>query len=128
MSPTAILLVEHDDLLRDWMAAFLARSGYAVTPAAGAQAALAAVETGGAHPQLVLLDLFLPQINGLMLLASLRQIPGLETVQVIVLSTLGLPEIVQQARAAGAQDFLLKPFDSDVLAEKVKGVLARAAG
>jgi CheY-like chemotaxis protein len=106
------------------MAAFLVRSGYAVTPAASAPAALAAVESGAARPELVLLDLFLPQINGLMLLASLRQIAGLETVPVIVLSTLGFPEIVEQAIAAGAQDFLLKPFDPELLAEKVSRILS----
>jgi len=126
MSQPLVLVVERDDLLRDWIAACLSRSGCRVSAAPSAQAALESVQTCSPRPQLMLLDLFLPQINGLMLLAALRHITGMETVPAIMLSTLGFPEIVQQAIAAGAQDFLLKPFDPDVLLEKIRPLVHSA--
>ena len=121
-----ILLVESDDLLREWVCALLGRSGYAVLPAPSASAAERAAHGATAGLSLILVDLFLPQTNGLMLLEALRQMPGLEGVPAIVLSTLGFPEIVQQAVAAGAQDFVLKPFDPQVLLAKVNGTLDHA--
>ena len=116
-----ILVVERDDLLREWVCALLGRSGYAVLAADSAKGALSAAQPGLA---LILVDLFLPQTNGLMLLEALRGLPGLAAVPAIVLSSMGFPEIVQQAVAAGAQDFVLKPFDPQVLLDKVNGVVS----
>jgi len=122
-----ILLVERDDLLRAGIAAVLTRNGFEVVPAPNALAALALVQPGGLQPDLVLLDLFLLQINGLMLLKSLRQIPALESVPAIVLSTQGFPDVIDQAISAGANDFILKPFDSQLLVEKINRALHRVS-
>jgi two-component system response regulator DctR len=74
---------------------------------------------------LLLLDLFLPQQNGIELLQQLRAAGLLAHTAVVVISGLGFSEVVQQAVQSGAQDFLVKPIDTDQLVERVNKVLKR---
>jgi DNA-binding response OmpR family regulator len=66
-------------------------------------------------------------MNGLDVLRKLKDQGDLEQTGVIVISALGYPEVVRQAAEAGADDFLVKPFDPVLLAERVKSILAPAA-
>ena len=118
-----VLVVETDNLLRDLMQLALTRAGYDVRAAADPATALALVDAGAA-PDAAVIDLFQPGLSGLKLMQELRARPGLATVPLIVISALGFGEIVEQAVAAGANDFILKPFDPAVLAHKVGRLLA----
>ena len=91
---------------------------WAATCVTTGEAALKAIHER--HPDLILLDLFLPQQNGLDFLQRLKQSGLLVSIPVIVVSALGFPEIVQQAVQAGARDFLVKPIDTDMLVARVQ--------
>lgn len=71
------------------------------------------------RPDLMLLDILLPYMNGLELLRKLQQENGRLSCQVIVISALGFEEIISQAISCGACDFLLKPFSMKVLRERI---------
>ncbi|NPV84684.1 MAG: response regulator [Anaerolineae bacterium] len=70
-------------------------------------------------PQVVLLDLFLLGYSSLELLRQIKDSGLLEHTRVIVISAFGFMEVLQQAIILGAADFVVKPFDMDVLAAKV---------
>jgi DNA-binding response OmpR family regulator len=80
------------------------------------------------RPQVIVLDILLPQMNGLDLLRELKSRGLLEKSQVIVISGLGYREVVQQAIQAGAKDFIVKPFDVEVLGERVRKALEEVRG
>jgi two-component system response regulator (stage 0 sporulation protein A) len=61
-------------------------------------------------------------MNGLELIRRIRDLEGSRQPAVIVTSALGFPEIVRQAVAAGVVDFIIKPYDVDVLVERVREV------
>jgi DNA-binding response OmpR family regulator len=119
-----VLVVEPERALRDLLALRLLRLGCDVLLAEDGAEALELMRTR--QPQLVLLDLFLPCLNGLAVLEQWRaQKPR---PPVIVLSSFGFREIVRQTLATGVSDFLLKPIDLERLSEQVRRCLAPAAG
>ncbi len=113
-----VVLAEGDDALRDLLSLALTQAGWEVACALDGAEALE--QAGRAAPQLVILDILLPKMNGLDVLRQLKKQPGFEGVPVLVMSELAFREIVQQAIAAGAQDFLVKPFDLRLLLEKAE--------
>lgn len=118
-----LLLVEDEPALRDLIALILEHQvGCRVVTAGDGEEALKTFES--VRPQAVVLDILLPYINGLDLLRRLNDQGDLEQTGVIVISALGYPEIVRQAVTAGARDFLVKPFDPELLAERVKSLFA----
>lgn len=74
------------------------------------------------HPSLVLLDWFLPGMSGIDFLRTLRAVPGYESTQVIVCSGHGRPADIHLAMRAGASEYLLKPFDPELLAFKLRQI------
>jgi two-component system phosphate regulon response regulator PhoB len=123
MKPT-VLLVEDDRPLRDLMELRLTRLGFHVSVAGDGVEALKMIREH--PPQVILLDILLPQMNGLELMRLLRDEPNAPAIPIIVISALGFREVVQQAIAAGAQDFMLKPFDMHALTEKLSKYLPAA--
>lgn len=115
-----ILLVDDDQLMRRSLALILEQAGYHTSTAANAEDALAAARVD--HPDLVLLDIGLPGMD------------GLEAVQ-IFRKQLGIPVIFLTARRRnldeilglelGADDYITKPFEADVLLAHIKAVLRR---
>ena len=78
----------------------------------------------GRHPlpELVLLDLKMPQVNGLEVLRWIRSQPGLRRLPVIVLTGSLLPEDTQRAYEAGANSYLVKPLDFNGMMETMKNM------
>jgi two-component system phosphate regulon response regulator PhoB len=115
-----VLVVEDRASIRSLLAVALAQEGLRVAESATAEEALAQV----AHepPDLVLLDLLLPGTRGDALIRALRALPETRRTPVLVLS--GVEGGLAASRAAGAQDFLAKPFDLDELAARVRRLLA----
>jgi len=119
--PRHILLVDDDTLLRRSLAFNLEQAGYTVSAAANAEDALSMARRD--PPDLVLLDIGLPGMDGLDALRHLK-------------NTLNLPVIFLTARRReldevlglelGADDYITKPFDTDVLLAHIKAVLRRA--
>jgi two-component system chemotaxis response regulator CheY len=114
----SILLIEEDRIVADLVSLTLERMGYKVKVTSKPSEILALMAE--VKPRLVLLDIFLPGWNGLDLLRDMKRAGWLKTSKVLVLSALGFREVVQQAVMLGASDFLMKPFDVDVLVEKVE--------
>jgi CheY-like chemotaxis protein len=76
------------------------------------------------HPDIVLLDLGMPQPNGFEVARQLRKVPGLERVMLVALTGHGRPQDRDHASQAGFDYFMLKPFKVDQLEQLLK---ARAA-
>jgi DNA-binding response OmpR family regulator len=115
-----ILIVDDDSLLRRSLAFHLEQAGYKVTSAASAEDALAIVRR--VLPNLVLLDIGLPGMDGL---DALRQIKDQYAIPVIFVTARrrDLDEVL--GLELGADDYITKPFDVDVLLAHVKAVLRR---
>lgn len=120
-----LLIVEDDPALRDLILLALSRyPRYRAIAARDGVEALALFEQH--HPQAVILDILLPHMNGLDVLRRLQEQNRLDNVVVIVISALGYSEVIQQAVAAGARDFLVKPFDVEFLLRRLEGAMSRS--
>jgi DNA-binding response OmpR family regulator len=117
----SILTVESDPILRDLIVVALETAGYQVFTAASAEQALDLLRKQ--RVQVVLLDLHLPQLNGLELLEKMKKERLLGGTPVIVISGLGFKEIVRQAVNAGACGFLVKPVQVETLLARVEQAL-----
>jgi len=117
---TAILAIDDDPRVRRFLRAALAGHGHVVREAATAAEGLALLAEAG----LVLLDLWLPDRDGLDVLRALR--PG-STVPVIVLSARGKEGDKVAALDAGADDYLTKPFSIAELLARIRVALRHAA-
>jgi len=119
---TVILVVDDDRLMRRSLSIGLQDAGYRTETASSGEEALAKARL--IRPQLVLLDIGLPGIDGLETLRALQQ--SLDAPVIFVTARRReLDEIV--GLELGADDYVTKPFDIDVLLARVKAVLRRAA-
>ncbi len=116
-----ILVVEDDDRVAEAMRDALAQRGYHATRAATGAEALAACE-GAQRPDLVLLDLGLPDVDGADLCAHLRRSTG---VPVIVVTARGDLRSRVQGLRRGADDYVVKPFSLAELLARIEAVLRR---
>ncbi len=119
------LVVEDDPDARRLVASCLRRLGLRVREAATAAQALEALE--GGTPDLVCLDLRLPDASGFSVCEHVRRTQRLQDVPVLVISALGEAADRAQAHAAGADEYLTKPFRSTALAASVRDLLALSA-
>jgi two-component system phosphate regulon response regulator PhoB len=121
---STVLLAEDDPDIRHLVSAKLLRSGFDVIETADGAEALAAIRRR--RPDLVLIDLRMPRLEGLEVLRELRADPGTARLPVIVLTarTRGLD--AQLGYAAGATDYIVKPFSPRELVRRVEDVLTRA--
>jgi len=119
-----ILIVDDDPLLRRSLAVSLDQTGYQSVTAGSAEEALAAVTTH--TPDLILLDIGLPGMDGLQALHALRRQLGNVPVIYLTARRRELDEVV--ALEMGADDYITKPFDLDVLQAHLRAVLRRTTG
>lgn len=114
-----ILVVDDDQAVRSTLAALLAAKGYGVSDAATGEEALVTAAT--ARPDLVLLDLLLPDVEGSALLATLRERdPG---TPVIMLSGVADMSSVVGCLRLGAYDYIVKPYQTEELLNRVANAL-----
>lgn len=116
-----ILLIEGDLVQRDLIELALQRNGYEMLWAQESENTIHLLQER--HPDLILVDVLLPQENGLDLIQRARDKGLLDLTPVIVFSALGYREIVQQAIRVGACDFLIKPLDMDALIVRIQAAL-----
>lgn len=112
-----VLLVDDNPLMEQVICRFLTSQGYDVIVAHNARDALKLVETY--HPDLLLIDLLLPDQDGPDLLHLLRNRPGYATCPAIAMSGMG-EEKRALSQQAGFSDYLTKPIDLDELLDTVR--------
>ena len=120
-----ILLVEDEDQLRRVMRDLLEREGYVVSEARDGVQALDQVDRHA--PDLIMLDLNLPGLDGYTVLEQLRSRSATARIPVIVLTAKGDEDNEVRVFELGADDFLTKPFRARALSARLQAVLARRA-
>jgi len=117
-----ILLVEDDKFLRELMTKKLFSMEYDVVSAVDGESGLAMIKES--KPDLVLLDLILPGINGFEVLERAKKDPETASIPIIILSNLGQKEDIDKGISLGAADFLVKAhFTPQEITNKLKIIL-----
>ena len=118
-----ILIVDDDPRIREFVRVNLEMDGFAVREAGSAEEGLAALEAE--PPDLILLDVMMPQVDGWQMLQRVRERHGVDSIQVIMFSGQVDEAAADQAEARGAQAFVGKPFNPQELVSRTKDLLGR---
>ena len=121
----SLLVVDDDPFIARLLEIELKAAGYDVRVASDGEQALAAAQER--PPQLVLADVMMPNMDGFELTRRLRQDSRTATVSVIMLTARGLSADKLEGFAIGADDYIVKPFDTPELLARIRGVLNRAS-
>jgi len=123
--PPTILIVDDEPYMIRLLQHHIERGGYRMIKAVNGREALERIYS--ARPQLVLMDVMMPEINGLEVLAELRRDPGMKDLPVIIMTTNAQRFTREEAEAAGVSAFLTKPFSPTQLMAQVRRHLEAAA-
>ena len=121
-----ILIVDDNPANLKLARVLLAGEGYAVQTAMNAEEALAAI--GRFHPQLILMDIQLPGMDGLSLTRHLKADPATRDIVILALTAYAMKGDDDKAIAAGCDGYVPKPIDTRALPRMVAEHLARAGG
>jgi excisionase family DNA binding protein len=116
-----VLIVDDDEQIREYVRVNLEAEGYNVREAGNAEEGLLAVEES--QPDLVLLDVMMPQVDGWQMLQQLQERHG-EAVPVVMFSGKADAATADEVAERGARGFIGKPFDPGQLIEKTKQLLS----
>lgn len=120
-APARILLVEDNETIRGAFAILLAEGGYEVLAAAtGAEALTTARDR---HPDLILMDLGLPDAHGLDVTRTLKADPATAAIPIVALTGRALETDQQACFDAGCVGYLAKPIDTKQLLKRIPGYL-----
>ncbi|MDP3620283.1 MAG: response regulator transcription factor [Ramlibacter sp.] len=123
-----LLMIEDDARLAQMVGEYLERSGFAMTHAGDARTGLALLQDPppGAAPDLVVLDLMLPDLDGLEVCRRVRALPGaMGQVPILMLTAKGDPMDRIVGLELGADDYLPKPFEPRELLARIRAILRR---
>ena len=121
-----VLMIEDDERLAGMVATYLAPHGFEVRHAASAQAGIAMLERDGDAVALVLLDLMLPDADGLDVCRRIRTLAApLRAVPIVMLTAKGDPFDRVVGLEIGADDYIPKPFEPRELLARLRAVLRR---
>lgn len=122
--PQKILIIEDDRFLRELMSKKLIGEGYQISEATDGEEGIRSVKSE--KPDLVLLDLILPGIDGFEVLTRIKQDPEIAQIPVIVLSNLGQKEDIGRGIKLGAVDYLIKAhFTPGEIVEKIAAIFSK---
>jgi len=120
--PKKILIVEDDKFLRELIVKKLKSADYEVVEAIDGESAV--VKAKELKPDLILLDLILPGIDGFGILTKIKEDSVIKQIPVIILSNLSQQEEIDKAMKLGAADFLIKAhFVPGEIIEKIKKII-----
>ena len=122
--PESILVVDDDPDIARFVEVNLRSAGYEVSVASDGEEALE--KAAGLRPDLVLLDVMMPRIDGFEVAHRLRRNPHTSNTSIIMLTAKALATDKVLGLTAGADDYIIKPFDPIELLARVKGTLRRA--
>ena len=126
IAPAKILAVDDEPELTDLIQFHLVRAGHEVTTAANGWEAIDAVRRN--RPDIILLDLMLPDLDGFGVCEILRRDPLTATIPIIIISAWASPDSRHLGLELGALDYITKPFSPYELVERVNRLIhARAS-
>lgn len=118
-----ILIIEDDDFFRELIRKKLTMKDFNFIEAVNGETGIELMKDK--KPDLVLLDLLLPNMDGFEVLTKIKAEPTIASIPIIVLSNLGQKEDIDRALKIGASDYLIKSqFDIDQVIDKITSVLA----
>jgi len=121
MTKKTILLVDDEPDFVETVEFFLSGSDYQVLVAKNGKNALEQVKNQ--KPDLILLDVMMPEMDGLEACKRLKKDPATNSIPIIMLTAKGRKEDVVEAIAAGADSYVVKPFNLTDLVERIEGIL-----
>jgi len=124
MVKRSVLVVEDEEDIRELVSYTLEKEGYQVTSVASGEEALSIAESR--PPDLIVLDLLLPGVDGLTVCQRLRSTPQTANVAIVMLTAKGEEADVVAGLNMGANDYITKPFSRNVLIARVRAALRNA--
>lgn len=109
----SVLIIDDDEAMAEVLAARLAQQGFRTLTALEGAAGLALARSE--RPDVILLDLRLPDRDGFDLCAELDESPETTGIPIIVLSGMARPDVIRRSRAAGCRYYVRKPYDPNAL-------------
>ncbi len=120
-SPFTILIVDDFDDTRLLLRTWLQRKGFRVVEASDGNEAVAAAER--LHPDLIIMDVEMPELDGLAATRRIRQLPNFENVPILAVSAYGADQYRDHALAAGCNEYVSTPFEPDELEQLIRALL-----
>jgi type II secretory ATPase GspE/PulE/Tfp pilus assembly ATPase PilB-like protein/ActR/RegA family two-component response regulator len=119
----SVLIADDEPITRTLVKLLLERDGYTVIEAQNGQEA---VELAVRHtPQLIVMDLNMPKMDGYEAISQIRRVQGLESTPIVVVTMEDSAKVADQVLALGADDYIMKPFEPSVLTARVKAAFRR---
>ncbi len=116
-----ILVVDDEKMIRDLVGFRLRDEGYQIVSAQSGKEALARIEKE--HPDLVVLDVMMPDICGIDVCKRIRARGAIAGVKILMLSALGTNQDIEAGIASGADAYMTKPFRSKQLFDKIEELI-----
>ncbi len=123
MDKTHVLIIEDDASVSELLFSCLSQAGYRVSIAQSGEAALSQIEED--PPEVVVLDLTLPGMNGLDVCRAMRRDPWMGQIPVLMLTGKAEEDDIVAGLEVGADDYMTKPFSPKLLTARVKALLRR---
>ncbi len=121
-----ILIIEDETTLAETLAENLTDEGYEVLTAADGESGLALVRAE--HPDLIVLDIMLPVLDGLSVCRMIRKDPSIAHIPIIMLTARGTEVDKIVGLESGADDYIVKPFGLGELLARIRAVMRRSPG
>jgi two-component system phosphate regulon response regulator PhoB len=123
MAKKKILLIEDDEDIQELVSYHLGKEGYVVHVVGAGEAALDSARK--LNPDLILLDLMLPGIDGLQVCRNLRNEPKTRHIPIVMVTAKGEETDIVTGLEVGADDYLTKPFSPKVLIARIRNIFRR---
>lgn len=122
-TPRTILVVDDNDVNRQLTVDVLRWKGFTVLEATSGQDALDRIKSD--HPDLVILDIQLPQMSGLEVMRQLRGSPDkvMASTKVLAATALAMPDDRERCLAVGCNDYLARPFSFKMLSDRIAALM-----
>ncbi len=121
LAPATILIIEDYSDTRELLSALLRGIGYSVIEAEDGLEGL--LKATGMYPDLIIMDLSLPEMDGVEASRRIHEQPKLAHIPIFVVSAYLTPEVKEDVREAGCVEIFSKPFDTEDLVAKIKTTL-----
>lgn len=122
LMPSTVFIVDNSVTILMSQEAILRKGGYNVAKAATGEEAVTKLQ-GGLKPNLIITDIHMPGMNGIELIRKIRTMPGIQFVPILVVTTESQQAKRDEARAAKATGWLVKPVKPDDMMKVIKQIL-----